>query len=165
VSLVRATALLALVGFVSASWSAGEAAAPTQPLAVVVNKSNPVSDLSFADLRAIFMGRRAKWPNGRRVTIALLDPGQPERDAVLGQIYRMTEPEVTRLFLHATFTGEQLALPRSLANPAGVRRFVFNVPGAIGVVAQSDLDDTVKVVRIDGLALADSGYHLLLRRP
>jgi hypothetical protein len=42
----------------------------------------------------------------------------------------------------------------------GVRKFVFNVPGAIGYLRPEDVDDSVKVVRIDGHLPSDAEYPL-----
>jgi hypothetical protein len=41
-----------------------------------------------------------------------------------------------------------------------VRKFIFNVPGAIGFLRVSDVDATVKVVRVDELLPEDKGYKL-----
>jgi hypothetical protein len=43
-----------------------------------------------------------------------------------------------------------------------VRKFIFNVPGAIGYVRLSDVDPTVKVIRIDGRLPEDKDYELRL---
>src|SRR5207253_8531806 len=40
-----------------------------QSLAIIVNQSNPVENLSFTELRRIFLGERSHWPNGRRITL------------------------------------------------------------------------------------------------
>jgi len=55
-------------------------------LAVVVNLSNPIENLSMAELRNLFLGERSHWPNGRRITLVMMEPGQPERAAVLSLI-------------------------------------------------------------------------------
>ena len=141
-----------------------QAAAPPAcaPLAVVVNRSNPLSTLSRGDLRAIFRGEKPTWPHGRRVTLALREPGQPERVTALRLIYGMSEADLTRHFLHQTFTGGSAAGPRSLATADGVKRFIFNVPGAIGLVRLADVDDTVKALTIDGVAPGAPGYLLVM---
>ena len=54
-----------------------------QSLAIIVNQSNPVDNVSLQELRTIFLGERSHWPNGRRITLVMLEPGQPERKAVL----------------------------------------------------------------------------------
>lgn len=140
-------------------------ASADEPLAIIVNRSNPVEGISFDELRDVFLAGRSHWPNGRRITVVMLDPGQPEREAVLRVVYRMKESDFTRYFLHATFTGEALAAPRRLSTSAGVRRFVFNAPGAIGYVRADEVDDSVKVVRVDGRAPGDPDYRIRMPLP
>jgi ABC-type phosphate transport system substrate-binding protein len=137
-----------------------DAATKTEPLAIVVHKSNPVETLTSEELRKLCLAERRHWPDGRKVTIVLREPGQPEREAVLRQLCRMNEDDFTRHHLQSAFTGQTMTGPKELATAAGVRRFVFNVPGAIGFVRARDVDDTVKVVRLDGRALADPAYSL-----
>ena len=131
-----------------------------QSLAIIVNQTNPVDNFSLAELRKIFLGERSHWPNGRRITLVMMDPGEPERTAVLRDICRMNEIEFSRHFLQGLFTGEVFVSPKTLSSPTGVRKFVFNVPGAIGYVRASDVDGTVKVIRINGHAVDDSDYPL-----
>jgi ABC-type phosphate transport system substrate-binding protein len=131
-----------------------------QNLAIVVHHSNPTENLSMAELRKIFLGERRHWPNGRRITLVMMEPGQPERAAVLGLIYQMSENDFNNHFLHGLFTGEVFVSPKTLATPLGVRKFIFNVPGAIGYVRASDVDESVKVIRIDERLPEDKGYKL-----
>ena len=136
---------------------------PEQNLAIVVNLSNPTDELSFQELRSIFLGERSHWPNGRRITLVMMEPGQPERKAILRSIYRMSENDFNRHFLQGLFTGEVFVSPKTLATPVGVRKFIFNVPGAIGYVRAADVDNTVKVVRIDGRLPGDKDYSLRMQ--
>jgi ABC-type phosphate transport system substrate-binding protein len=138
---------------------------PEQSLAIVVNRSNPVDNLLTKELRQIFMGERSHWPDGHRITLVMMEVGEPERRAVLQQIYRMNEADFSRHFLHGLFTGEVFVSPKTLATPTGVRKFVFNVPGSIGYLRASDVDDSVKVVRIDGRLPGDKGYKLQVYPP
>ena len=137
-----------------------QAAHPKEGLAIVVNRENPVESLSMAELRTVFLGERSHWPNGRRITLVMMEPGQPERDAVLRDVCRMSESDLRRRYLQGLLTGEVLVSPKTLANPVGVRKFVFNVPGAIGYLRPEDIDDTVKVIRIDGHLPGDAEYPL-----
>lgn len=134
-------------------------------LAIIVNQANPVDNLSSAELRAVFLGERSHWPNGRRITLVMMEPGQPERDTVLHDICRMSEYDFRRRFLQGLLTGEVLVSPKTLSTPVGVRKFVFNVPGAIGYLRPSDADDSVKVIKIDGHSPNDADYplHIPLR--
>jgi ABC-type phosphate transport system substrate-binding protein len=148
-------------GFLNAAGTPPQAeTASDQSLAVIVNQSNPVDNVSSQELRIIFLGERSHWPNGRRITLVMLEAGQPERKTMLRVIYRMNESDFSRHFLQGLFTGEVFVSPKTLANPVGVRKFVFNVPGAIGYVRASDVDSTVKVIRVDGHLPDDKDYVL-----
>jgi len=134
----------------------------SEDLAIIVNKSNPVDSLSFADLRAIFLGERGSWPNGKKITVLMRSPGPPEREAVLRSIYKMNESDYSRYSLQSTFTGQAQSGPKLLDSAAGMRRFVFNVPGAIGYVRAPEADESVKILRIDGHAPGEAAYRIKL---
>jgi ABC-type phosphate transport system substrate-binding protein len=131
-------------------------------LAIIVNTTNPVDDLSLPELRKVFLGERSHWANGRRITLVMMEPGQPERKALIREVCQMNEHDFGRHFLHGMFTGEVFVSPKTLASPIGVRKFVFNVPGAIGYVRASDVDSSIKVVRVGGRLPTDKEYSLRL---
>src|SRR5215475_3088958 len=86
---------------------------PRQALAIVVNRSNPIDNLSFSELRKIFLGERNHWPNGHRIAIAMLDYGQPERRVVLRLIYRMDEKSYEDHVLGEMFRGDVFVAPKT----------------------------------------------------
>lgn len=131
-----------------------------EPLAIIIHKSNPMENIAVDELRKLCLADRRHWSNGRKVTLALLEPGRPEREAVLRQICQMSETEFTHHFLEGAFVGQVQAAPKELATPTGIRRFVFNVPGAIGFIPARDVDDSVKILRLEGRAPSDPGYAL-----
>lgn len=138
---------------------------PEDALAIVVNRANPIGDLSSAELRKIFLGTRSHWPNGHRIAVAMLDYGRPERNAVLRQIYRMDESGYRNHFLKEVYRGDVFSPPKTLASPVVMRKFVFNAPGAIGYLRSSDVDESVKVLRIDGHLPDDKDYPLQIDEP
>src|ERR1700741_4213029 len=109
-----------------------QASAADQNLAIIVNQSNPIDDLSLKELRTVFLGERSHWPNGRRITLVMMDQGLVERNAILRDVCHMSETEFGRHFLQGLFTGEVFVSPKTLSTSVGVRKFVFNVPGGIG---------------------------------
>jgi hypothetical protein len=137
---------------------AGEA--PRDSLAIIVNRTNPIDNLSFDDLRQYFLGERTHWPNGRRVTIVMRDPSRPERDAVLRLIYEMREQDFHAHFLRAKFTGETLEEPRLLDTTSRVINFVFLQAGALAYTRAAEAGPSVKVLRVDGLMPGDANYKL-----
>lgn len=155
--------LVAAIALAASSPEPAEAPLPPEsdPLVFIVHRSNPVDNLALADLRKVFRGERRKWPHGRKVTVVMRNPGTGERTTVLDDVYGMNENEFARYFLHAAFVGDVIAPPKQLNSTQGVIRFVFNVPGAIGYVRLSQLDEAVKPLRIDGIAPGQQDYPFI----
>lgn len=113
---------------------------------VIVNKANTLDELTVAEARKVFMGDKSVWPSGKRVTILMMAPGQPERAVILREIYKMSDGDYTKYFMQAAFTGRVTAPPKETSSAAQMKQLVSENPGAIGYVKKSDVDDTVKVV-------------------
>jgi ABC-type phosphate transport system substrate-binding protein len=151
-----------LAGQVSAEPTNFASASNTEALVIIVNKANPVETLTTEELRKYFRLERERWADGRKNTVLMLPSGTGERETVLRLIYQLDDSEFTRHFLQATYAGRIHSVPKELVSATNVRKFVFNVPGAIGYVRASQVDDTVKVVRIDGHLPGDADYPLKL---
>jgi ABC-type phosphate transport system substrate-binding protein len=130
------------------------------PLAIIVHQSNPVDNLTFSELRRIFMLDTQTWPHGRKITVVLRDKGQPERADAIRMICGLGESDYDKHILFRTFQGSVNIGPRSIQSAAAMLRFIYSAPGAIGFVAADQADATVKVLRIDGLLPGDAGYPL-----
>ena len=129
-------------------------------LAIVVHRANPVDALTMGELRRIFMLETPTWPHGRKITVVLLEKGQSERAEAIRIICGLSEPDFERHVLFQAFRGSVNRAPRSIQSPSGMLRFVFNTPGAIGYVRADEVDDTVKVLPIDGRLPGDPKYPL-----
>jgi ABC-type phosphate transport system substrate-binding protein len=134
---------------------------PQVELAIIVNKSNPNDSLSFSELREYFMAERNNWSSGAgKVRVIMREPGDPEREAVLRLIYDMNEKDFNSYFLGKKFRGEILEEPRQRSSTPDMIKTISNVQGAIGYVRADEVDASVKVIRVDGLAPGDAGYRI-----
>ena len=131
-------------------------------LAIVVNKTNPVTNLTKAQLKKIILGEQSQWSNGKKVSVALRSPGQAERAAVLKELCGMSEEELNQYLAHANFTGDMSA-PKALATATAVKSMVLAIPGGIGFVRASEAGDTVKVISLDGVMPGTDGYILRVK--
>ncbi len=129
-------------------------------LAVVVNKANSVSNLTKSQLRKLVLGEQGSWPGGAKVTVALRGPGSPERTGVLKVVCRMSEDDYTQHSMHSDFTGESVTPPRILSSNAAIRQFVASSPGAVGFLPLKDVNDSVKVISVDGVAAGEADYKI-----
>jgi len=135
-------------------------AVPVPALAIIVHSSNPVENLSFSELRRIFMLDTQTWPHGRKITVVLREKGQAERADAIRLICGLSEGDYDKHILFRTFQGSVNIGPRSIQSAPAMLRFVYSAPGAIGYVAADQVDATVKTLRIDGALPGDPRYPL-----
>jgi len=136
------------------------AAAADDDLVVVVNKSNPVENLTKAQLRKIVLGGQEAWSAGKRVTLVLRAPGQPDREGVLRTICGMNEDGFSQYVMRAVFNGETSNSAKVVATDEAVRDAVAAQPGAIGFLRAADVNDSVRAVTVDGVAAGQDGYKV-----
>jgi ABC-type phosphate transport system substrate-binding protein len=124
-------------------------------VAVVVNQSNRLEELSLDKLRRLFLGQVRTFPTGSRARLAWHtgSAGTFDRTA-LG-----LQPEAVRSrWMAMVFRGEAKAFPTELATPDDVKQFVRSHADAIGFLPQADVDGSVKVLTIEGKRPNDAGY-------
>lgn len=131
-------------------------------IALVVNKSNPVNNLSSAELRRIFLGGQTRWPTSGKITILLLAPRSDERKRFLANLLKMTDDDFTRHWISRVFQGEATSGPKTAFSSASMVRLVSEVPSALGLLSKDDVpadNPDLKILRIDGKAPGEAGYR------
>lgn len=150
---IRTLTLIALV-------APAVALAADADIAVVVNKGNPTNSLTKSQLRKLILADQDSWPNGQKVTLVMRNPGNPEREGVLRSVCRMSEDDYNQYSIHASFNGSSASPVKMLASPEAIRQYVASAPGALGFIPASDVDESVKVLSIDGLTAGEAGYKV-----
>jgi hypothetical protein len=135
-------------------------AAGSEDLAVVVNKSTFAVLETMNGLRQAFLGERSRWPDGKKLVAAMLGPGHAEFAETLKLVCGMSQDDYKKYLLQADFAGKTLTVPKQFDTPAAVKAFVMATPGAIGILNMSDVDDSVRQLRIDGASPGSPGYKL-----
>ena len=136
-------------------------------LAVVVNQSNPLEQLSSVQLRKILLGETTQWrwagQAPQRVTLVRQIPESEVSREVLRQILRRSEAEYRRHWVQLEYQGGSITLLKTLNSPANAIKFVLNVPGSIALVDSATAkawQASVKVLRINGRMPDEPGYRL-----
>ena len=132
-------------------------------LAIIVAKTSTLDSLSSEELHRVFLEEKAKDPDGHRFVIIMRESGSPENTAALASIYKFDAGEYDTYFLRAVFAGRATGKPQQLNGSSAVRQFVAATPGAIGYVRASEVDDSLKVVKVDGKSPGDAGYSLKIK--
>src|SRR6202161_3612260 len=126
--------LLASLG----SWSAARA----QDVVLVANKSVKISEITYADLRAIFLGTKTRFADGSHAVPVTLKGGAVHE--VFLKNYVGEGPEEFRSqWRKLVFTG-QGAMPRAFDSESALIEYVAATPGAVGYASRISLQDQVK---------------------
>jgi ABC-type phosphate transport system substrate-binding protein len=140
------TALVALCGLAYAPSSA----AGGEVLAVIVNKSNPVSVLSQNELRPIFQTTKKIWSSGEDAIPINLPEDNPLRNDFDQAVLGLDPERVARYWTDRKVRGGARP-PVRVPNTPAVLRAVATKAGAVGYVRLSEVNSSVKVVaRVSG---------------
>jgi len=145
-------AALTLLG-VSLAGAAGD-------VAVVVRADTPVDDISFADVRKLFMGDRQYWNSSLRITVLIYAPGARERDVMLKTVYAMTEAQFQRYWISKIFRLEASTGPKIVYSSTMAAELVAAVPGAVAFMDSAIVPKSLKILKIDSRSPGDKGYSL-----
>jgi hypothetical protein len=149
-ALIRTTALLLL--FVAICSAAD--------VAIIVRPDLPVDDLTFAEVRKLFLGDRQYWKGNLRVTLLVRAPVARERDIVLRTIYSMSEAQFRQYWISKVFRAETATGPKVVYSNEMANELVAAIPGAVAFVDATHAPKNLKVLRIDGRLPGDRGYPL-----
>lgn len=108
-----------------------------EPLAVIVNPTNPANELTLAQVQDIFAGRVSGW------SVAVREDRDDSRLAF--ESLTETKPALT----------SQVA-----PSPEAMLRFVAETPNGIGYLPLSWVAESVKALTIDGRPPTDADYKL-----
>ena len=126
-------------------------------IAVVVHKSTPASDATSESLRRVFLGSSTVFLAHNRVK--LVECG-PLKTKFYRDLLNMTSDEIKRRWMQIVFSGEFGTPPTELADDSEVKRYVALHPGAVGFISAASVDETVKVLKIDGVGPRQANYML-----
>jgi hypothetical protein len=128
-------------------------------VAVVVNPSSSVGNVSLADLRKIFSGEKRSWPGGSPIRLILRAPGCHERQVLL-KLVRMSEADYKQFWTAQVFRGEAEAEPFAVPSFGMAKEAANTFPGAITLVDAHDVKPGMKIIKVDGLLPGAEGYPL-----
>lgn len=129
-------------------------------VAVVVHPDTPVSDLSLAEVRKVFLGDRQYWTSNLPVVLLIRAPVARERNVVLKIIYQMSETQFKQYWIAKIFRAESALAPKVVYSNDMANDLVTAVPGAIAFIDAREVRSGAKVVRVEGHLPGEPGYPL-----
>lgn len=132
-----------------------------ESLAVIVHSDNPTEDISFEDLGKIFKAEKSHWLHDGKIYILMHEASSKEQQMILRILYGMTAKDLKKFWLMKIYQGEISSFPKTVASNESLRRFVEQVPNAIGIIPSQDAGEDVKVLKVDGKLPGEDGYKLM----
>lgn len=128
--------------------------AEAKQLAVITDPTNPIAEISSAELTKILSGHTQTWPDGKPIKIVVHDPSSAEMRLIVRKLMPTApEPAETFLQLH----NRMMVIADS---DDAVLKLVSGSHGAIGIVDLFSITKDVKVLKIDGKLPVEPGYIL-----
>lgn len=118
-------------------------------LTAIGNPSGAPAEMKQSELKAVLMGEKQRWKNGKRIIIALMKTNTPLGKATSTKIYDMSGDELNKYWLALVFQGKAQA-PVFFTSVGDLQNFVAQNPGAIGIVDKPVAGSEVRSVVIDG---------------
>src|SRR5688572_26191044 len=129
-------------------------------VAIIVRPDLPVDDLTFAEVRKLFLGDRQYWKGNIRVTLLVRAPVARERDIVLRAIYSMSEAQFRQYWISKVFRAETATGPKVVYSNEMATELVSAIPGAVAFVDAAHAPKNLKILKIDGKLPGDKAYPL-----
>jgi len=135
-------------------------AAGATSVAIVVSPDVPVDELSFSEVRKLFLGERQFWTPRLRVVLLMRAPVAPERNVVLRTIYQMSEAQFRQYWISKVFRADVSAGPKIVYSTEMANDLVNAIPGAVAFIDAAQIPKGLKVLKIDGKLPGDKAYPL-----
>lgn len=117
-------------------------------LAVIVNNNNTTTNLSSAEFKSIFLGDKTKFSNGGNILLVVNKEDNSIRTKftnIMGKSFS----EMLNIWLKKSMN-DGLKAPSQFTSDNDIINFVSKNNGAIGFVNTASINNTVKLITIDG---------------
>lgn len=132
-------------------------------LAVVVHRSNPISNLSSSALREIFLKRKERWKDGKSVMVINWKARLAPRIAFDQTLLGLSPERAAAHWINRRIRGQGMP-PASFKSHLIIRAIVSRHPEAIAYLPLAAVTPSLKVVKIDGLSPEAAAYPIRFKR-
>jgi hypothetical protein len=133
------------------------AVAQNADVAVIVNPSNPIAEVSVMELKKIFSGQKQFWPGNIPVKLIVRAPGARERQVLL-RLLGMSERDYKQYWTTEIFRGDSQSEPLTATSNNVEKQAVNTFAGAIALMVASEAKAGIKIVKVDGHLPGEADY-------
>ena len=121
-------------------------------IAVIVNKSNPVSDVSYNELKQISEARKQYWDNGEKIILIFKPVTSVETRALIDMVYKIKYEEFDKYWFLKVYENKIMEFPKILNSTGTINILVSEIQGAIAFIGVDEVSKrgNIKVIRVNG---------------
>jgi len=129
-------------------------------IAVIVNKSNPVSDISYSKFKQILEARKQYWDNGEKITLIFKPVASHETRLLIDKIYKIKYEEFEKYWFLKLYENKVMEFPKILNSSSTINILVSEISGAIAFIDVNEVSThgNIKVLRINGKMPNEDSY-------
>ena len=129
-------------------------------IAVIVNPRNSAQSISLAELRNIFLGAQQFWKDRTQIVPIVRAPSARERDVLLRRVLHMSELQFQQYWRKRRVAHQASHEPIAVVSNGMQMQTVALESGGIALVGTSDLNSSVKVLKVGGHRPGSAAYPL-----
>ncbi len=115
---------------------------------IVINKANPVEEMSAKDLQKIFLGETTSWQDGKQIKLAVMNSGDLY-GVFTRNIVKMTSVQFSMYWKQKIFTGSGVGTDiQFFKDGEKLKEYIAATPEAIGYIQPDLLDESLKQVKV-----------------
>jgi ABC-type phosphate transport system substrate-binding protein len=114
---------------------------------IISNKSVSAESLTSDDVKKIFVGKKTRWDDNKKINFVILENDGIHKD-FLREYVKRTPAQYRRFWKKQVFTGKGRR-PISFKVEKDMIEYVANTSGAIGYVSTTASTDDVKVLSVN----------------
>ena len=112
---------------------------------VFVNGASAIAGISDDDLKDYYLGKKASWPDGSKVTVVVLKDGASHEN-LMKKLGKSTS-QFSTSWKKLVFTGKG-SMPEQVGSEDELVAYVAKTPGAIGYADAGKAKDGVKAIPV-----------------
>lgn len=126
-------------------------------IAIVVNKNNPVENISIKEIQKIFLGEKTTFSASTSIVIGLNSEMKEEFIKIL---FNWSDINYKKHWMKRIFSGENFITPKEFERYTALKNFIVQNEGSIAFINYSDKSEDFKILTIDGKLPGSKDYPL-----
>jgi hypothetical protein len=119
-----------------------------------------ITNISSADLRAIYLGQTTRWPARRRILPVIITPKSAAGQTFIRRVIRMSEVDYAQHWIGIVFRGQAASAPLVAPTTEEASRFVAAHAEAIAVVGDIPTEKNLRILTVDSKSFEATDYPL-----